>query len=358
MNRQDLINTLSLANPFLMRQEFIPILTHFCFNTEHVIAYNDVAGIQINFESDLHCAIPGELLLKLLRTMSDETVRIKNDNNELLIHSGKSKLKLPSLPKESFIFSIPKIENDLTHLSIPISIKQGIKKCLEGVSEDPSHPEHTGIKWVVNDNESFIYSTDNKTISSFPCNYSDRKGNVNAVVPEFFCTELVKLIDYFCVEATEFDVYFSDDYIIVKLGDKKECLLFSRLIAQKEKTPFKQIISSLTDGLDLDSMSPPPLDLHPALERSSLLLSSNFSDVVQIELNNKELKMVTESQYGNADDQIEFDEEFESTSFTTKPQLIQRGLKIAPAIKFTPKLIVLKSDDDFLHLISHSNTRI
>ena len=92
MKVSSLKTMVGLAAPFLIDQDFIPILQHFWFRPNSIMAYNDIQAVRLMLDTGLNCAVPGKLLGKLLGTISHEEIDLKLNQfgTELLIGYGKN----------------------------------------------------------------------------------------------------------------------------------------------------------------------------------------------------------------------------------------------------------------------------
>ena len=128
MKVSSLKTMVGLAAPFLIDQDFIPILQHFWFRPNSVMAYNDIQAVRLMLDTGLNCAVPGKLLGKLLGTISHEEIDLKLNQfgTELLIGYGKNQAKLPALSPNEFVFEMP----DPTGISITLNdeVKLGFSK--------------------------------------------------------------------------------------------------------------------------------------------------------------------------------------------------------------------------------------
>jgi len=360
MNKKDLSVKLNHAKPFLISQDFIPILTHFCFDNDSVVAYNDIAGISISMESELNCAVPGSLLLKMLGTMTAETVRVEmpNDRNINLL-SGKTKLRLPILSPEEFVFDIPNTD-DLKSIQIPKEFLVGLKKCLTSVGIDPSHPEQTGITWSLEKDRMTIFSTDNKSISMFFSEVEvDVEETTKIITPAFFCNQVIELSEYYAENMDSITLHFDESVVVAELGENSSCKIFSRLINASNLMDYNVIIGNMIEGIEDTDFVEAPEDLDSTLERASVLLTTGDITTSEVTINNTEAVFNTESPFGKAIDTVGFSNDLGSFRFEVDPALIQRGFKVADSIAIVSKLIVMKdADSTFIQLISHSNTGV
>lgn len=368
MNRNDLIQRLNHVKPFLMAQDFIPILNHFCFDGLYVSAYNDVAGIFISMESDLQCAVPGNLLLKMLSTMTTETVQVEMPTERnIKLTSGKTNIKLPVLPPEEFVFKLPDT-TDIEKVRVPKTFLRGLKKCLISVGQDPSHPEQTGISWFIEHNKISIYSTNDKSISKFSVEGEDvgflNDDQIKVIIPAFFCEEVIELTNFYAENDDYIDLYIKegkrgDNFVVAEIGTNGSCKIFTRLI-NGEFMNFESVITRMLEGTTEDTFVDASEILKPVLERAVLLLSTSETlNSTEVSVEDNEITFLTETTLGRTLDVVVFPKPLGVFRFSVDPSLIQNGFKVTDNIAILSNLIVLTSEDrNFIHLISHSNTGV
>ena len=356
MNRKDLLQKLNQAKPFLMGQDFIPILMHYCFDTKHVVAYNDVSGIQISMESELSCAVPGSLILKMLNTMTSETVRIEklNERNIQLL-DGKTKVKLPILPTEEFIFKLPDI-SEISPVILAKSFLKGLEKTSISVGNDPAHPDQQGIFWSVGPGYIKTFSTDNKTLSKFEQQATGigHKEKFEVITPAFFCEQLIALAATYADGMDYIELYFGKDFVVATLGENNSCTIFTRLINTDTALKYEEVISNLLEHVTKDHFINPPSGFIPSLERASVILNAKVDGgSASVVVEGQDVTITAESVIGRSLDTLEFPHNLGQFSFRVDPNLILRGFKVAGKIALLDTLVVMSSES-FVHLISHS----
>jgi hypothetical protein len=112
---EELLLVLKRLRPNLQSSDIIPVLSHFCFAGKFIHTYDDVSGMEIEMEVDsgLNCAVPGEPLLRFLSSVKG-TVTVVPDPSGTAVDLlyGKSKVTMGTLTGDSFLFSPPDPEKD------------------------------------------------------------------------------------------------------------------------------------------------------------------------------------------------------------------------------------------------------
>jgi DNA polymerase III sliding clamp (beta) subunit (PCNA family) len=352
VSRESLSKVLNLARPALSNQSFVPILTHFCFDGALVTAYNDVQAIGVRFDAGIECSIPGDTLIKLLNSLSGEKVSFIQDGETVTMMCGKSKLKLPVLGNEKFMFEIPQDKNIGSFMATG-EMLEGISKCLVSVGQDPTHPSQMGITVWPTDKGCDLYSTDNATISRFSTNVPvSLPGDSPIVLPTFFCEQLVVLAREFPSEPINVLLYRGS--VVAHVGDS--AMLFSKLVLDLEPMDFGKVLSKYVDSDALTKQSMDiPVGLDSSISRAQVLLSSEPDPSVRFDADGLGTLVVSvKSAVGDLDDQLEVTKEVKPLQFGVDPEHVSRASRISSKMVMLPSVLLFGNKDfSFLHLIAH-----
>jgi hypothetical protein len=139
---------LKLVQPCVMVTEYAPILVHFCFDGEHVFAYDAVAAIIIDYKSDFHFALRGEVPQKLVKLAGDELDLAQEDDDTVRFRSGRTEVMLPYLRESDFL--LPKtgwLKERPSGLSFTFDddLLQGWRLCAKSICKDAPNPAWTAL---------------------------------------------------------------------------------------------------------------------------------------------------------------------------------------------------------------------
>lgn len=354
MNVSELKTIIGLAEPFLIDQDFIPILQHLCFKPHSILAYNDVQAIQLEYKSGLHCAVPGKLFNKLLNTLSvtDVNLELNKSQTELLIGTGRNQIKLPILPQNEFIFEMPDVQG--VELNFGQGVDKGFAKCLSTVSHNPTRPERNGITIKVERDHIMFYTTDGVTISTYRVDgmYSvSETEQIWHIMPTFFCERLYTTMKSLSLFPR---VTFDETSVLAQLEGHK---IFSRLI-NAEPPKFESAIRRiLPTPLEEVQLFPIPTGLIAALTRATLMLQpeKNIKTTTIVAEPDGTLKLSTISDRGVTRDEIETNIKFDGEPLTlySDPNYLLRGCNLCTYMTLKDGVFVFSNDDrTFYHLIS------
>ena len=360
-NREQLIKAVNLARAALATQDYIPAYKHFCFADGFVSAYNDIAAIKIKNDLDLEVCIPGEMLIKALGSFNAEKVLLQpNDDGSLLISSGRSKLKVPTLPAKDFPLAIPDGKK-VPVVGVAEGLLLGIQRCLISAGNDPTHPATMGVPLDQEDGKAVLFSTDNVTISRFATKHkTELPGDAPVILPRFFCEQLVALSKAFpfCVVDVELHAgalvaYFFDEHEV------EHAVLFQKTLVDLEPLDFPKIIGKHVKVKGLaDQLTEIPPAFDAAFDRALLVLGAEADKATKITQTDEAIKLLSTSSVGEASDSITCDSLAEGEApvepFLVDPTMVSRAFKACTHMALLPRIMVMANKDaSFVHLIAH-----
>jgi len=353
MEREELLEVLSLCKGSLSAQEFIPIQTHFCFTGNSVYAYNDVQCVEVEIETDLNCGLQGKMLYSVLSSYNQSEVDLTQDDGHVLIKAGKTKTKLPLLPSSDFVFEYPDDSQDTLKIKVDTTFLYGLKKCLISVGTDPRCPEEMGVTVSIDGADGYLYSTDNVTISRYklPIKVLGGKFVNNISLPKEFCQTLLSLTEV-----------LGDEEVILTVGDgsfakadinESEAILFTRLIGNMDAIDFDGMINSHVTQEVMNGAVAITDDFVVSLERANLILASKevIDGATEFKITPDCVSLHTESASGELDDSLDVSTG-KTLSFSASPFFLSRACKNCETIVFADEAIVL-TDKNYTHLVSH-----
>lgn len=351
-NRDALLKLTALLRPALSTQTFIPALTHILFDDGFATAYNDVTAVVVKSPVDLEICVPGELFIKALSSFNADEVLIQEGagTNPLLLTSGRSKLKMPTLPVSAFPLKMPKGEAVVVELTD--GILDGIRKCLFSVGADPTHPAQMGVTLDTDGGYAVLYSTDNFTISR--CKTTSKvklPADSPIILPTFFCDQLLSLAKAFKDDDVDLHVY--PGALVATFGKKAK--LLTKTVVDLEPLDFPKIIGKHLDVAKVKAvLKPVPTSFDAAWNRALLVLAAEADKATLVSPQNGRIVLDSKSSLGQADDELEWSGEGNRGDFHVDPTMVVRAAKICGSLAFYDRVMVLASDDaSFIHLIAH-----
>lgn len=356
LNREALLKVTSLIRPALATQTFIPAYNHIAFDGDFALTHNDIAAIQVRCDFPEPCCVPGELLIKALGSFSAESVLLQRAGNDqtLLISSGRSKLKVPTMPLKSFPFEIP-LGSDGALIHLSKEVVAAIDKCLVSVGNNPNHPATMGVTLDV-DGEgcAVLFATDNYTISRHATNTEIKlPGDSPVILPTFFCNQLIALAKIY---SDHIKLCLIPGAIMAEFGGSDPvAVLFTKTIADLEPLDFPKIIKRHVDlnRISKDLAKIPDM-FDACFARQLLVLGAELDKVTQVKYDDGTVKLRSTSQVGESDESFSFSAgPDKDLSFCVDPALVVRGSKLCSRMALGEHVLVMADDKDFLHIIAH-----
>lgn len=356
IERKALTEVVNLVKPALSTAAYIPALTHICFDGEYATAYNDVAAISIKSPMDLECCLPGDLLARTLNSFAATHVALQpGSGSEVVMSSGRSKIKMPTLPVDQFPFTLP--ENGKGGFDVTAEMLKGIDRCLISVGNDPTHPAQMGITLDVDeDGHAVLFSTDNFSISRYQTKSKiDLPGDSPVILPTFFCSQLLLLGKAF--PDADIDLSMVPGGVMATIGRNK-AYLFTKTMLDLEPLDFPRIVNDNVKLAGLKGRAGKLPDAwEGAIQRALLVVATEVDKSTKFNADGEDLKMVTASPIGESVDTVTLEvDQFPKGAFHVDPSLIARASKVCALIELGERtLIMADAEAKFVHLIAHNS---
>lgn len=182
-------------------------------------------NIKVTGENDGSVAVPGKILLEIVRELPDVPLNIFYDiENKLIIKTEKGEYKISSQPKDDF----PKINIEEGEYSFQLAnniISRMAEKTIFAVSLDELRPALTGINMELNAGEIRFVATDGHRLVKIICESKNIAPDIrrNLIIP----TKTTNLLLRNLHEEGEVKIQIGEDHIVFGL---KDTIIFSKLI--------------------------------------------------------------------------------------------------------------------------------
>ena len=190
-------HVLSRLSAGLASNDFVPVLTHFCFSksTSWAITYNDLLLIAIDTElSRLDCAVPATFA-SIINNLSTETVNLEYTGEAMVItSSGSRKVTLPTLGSDIFVVDdVEPLEDVVLEVNVDKVTTEAFKRLGKIVLEDMYNSLQMGIVLECSGDGLRLYATGNNVLvrSELKCGYKMHRDVASySVLPVSFCNQL------------------------------------------------------------------------------------------------------------------------------------------------------------------------
>jgi len=294
MNRKELANCLELMKPALADSDIIPMFTNYYFEENTVKAYNDTLGISADLsekiKSDGGFGVKGSTLLGLLKNSKAPDLTFDFDDEFVLVKAGRSKIKLPYMKDEEFIFS--EAEPDKTWpitLKINGDVLNGIEACLITTSRDNSLPGIMGIT-ISSKKKLNFYSCDGDAITRYTIGKSKCK-EAFFMMPNEFCDTLLKISHK--TKCSSGTIYVNEEWAcaVLKNGYK----IYGRIIENPDPLDHEALLKRTIKGTP--EFVKKPKGIIEALARA-MVVADGSNTATQATVKGGKLVMVTDAQTG------------------------------------------------------------
>lgn len=354
INRNDLIDVLSKIKPALSTQDFLPILSCFCFTEDSIYAYNDELAISFpNKNIPFKGAVKGDQLLKLLNSFTSDSIKMSVKDNSVRINSGKSNIKLPILNKDSFVWERPS-KKGAFKIEVDEEFIEGLKMCLISIGQDVMHPEHMGIQISSIDDDLVMYSTDNYTLSMYTMEEYEEDNFEPVVLPETFCKQLIFLFE----DMKNPYLFILDNYVYV-LDESSKIIILTKLIYQGEGSSYSHIIKKYRKYLKDIFYSIKDSDFSDSLDRALIVNGTESTKVTNLIFEKGIVKLETKANNGHVRDTIKMGKkgvkDRKSIDINFPTNLAARASKVMTMISFNEEVMLFKYKESFIHIIALEN---
>lgn len=320
MNRVDLLDKLATVAPALAASDLIPVLSHLWFTGTHVMAFNDQIAISTPCKTEFTGAVPGTVLLNLLKSSRAKEAELLPQDGNLQVKAASSRLKLAMLPKDSFIFEMPKPNVKET---LAVDMKRfvaGIDACMRSVGKDTSSPDTTGVTLTAGESSLSLYSTNNATVSHAAVKLARKAPfKERVILSASFCEELLALVKG--KEQTHVEIY--DDHALCVAGGT---VLFGRLVESDKPLPFDEIMARHFPASAKKQLVPIPSKLKLILERATIIADAKGGMVrTAVTVKDGRMRFVTKSDRGEVIDSMQVGEQQPEVSVMLEARLLKVG---------------------------------
>lgn len=347
LKRADLLAALTLAKPAVGRALFVPVLSHYCLTGDGLYAYDDSIAITINTPTGVECAVPADLLLRLLSSMVAEDVSLSFEGGAggLRVSCGKTKVKLPALSRDAFIFSPPTGAKAHAWCKVTPDLLRGLSQVLVSVGVDQTHPAQMGVTMQAG----VLYSTDNVTMSRYRLKDPGNMPEEPVILPTAFCNELLAL----SAKAPEgppdalLSVY--DHHVEVVWGSWAR--LFGKVVTNEVPLDFEAAFSRMMPGKARRISIPTSW---AAMFTRAAAVTDPTAPRTRVDVEDGVLTVETSSKVGEVRDVATLHNAPDWPAFYVDPLHVLRACKSTDTFGCYQDALVLESEE-FTHLISHCN---
>lgn len=338
--RQELLEALTTAKPALATKEIVEECCCAFFDGKALTTFNDTLGIRVPFKSPFTGGVRGSLLIGMLSNSraKDVTVEPLTDGNALF-KAGRTLLKLSLLPLEQAVYEIPKLKGD--GFCPDSAFWLALERVCVALGSNLTAPEQLGVSIAPTRAGLNFYATDASTLceTSVEADWPQLKERIT--VPSVFIEQLLKIKD------GKTKLHLTGGAI--SAVNKEGVMVFSRLVSVPKPSDFEKTINDCLKGVKFFSI---PRRLPLALERASVLLSTESNVSLTMEIMDDQLQLRAKTSLGDLKDTIGLEEANGNIQCRTNPDLVKRALEYSVDIALSEQVILLQSKG-FRYVVSN-----
>lgn len=345
MKRTDLLSALKRAEPALAAKDLIPVFTCYKFDSNSVLAYNDVVAISTPCSFPVDGGLHGKPLLSWLANSRAKELTLDPGESEMLIKAGRSRIRLPLIPPDDFIFEFP--DDAIAGIKPSPDLLQAIRACSASMGEDPAHPSRMGITVKFGKKEVNLWSSDNisasrsKAAAKIP---GDLQGYELILAPRF-----VDLLLGIAKRDKLQGLIVGEGWVEADFDSGLR--LWAKTMAEIDVEAFIQLFDSIYEQLEFEPVSIPK-GLSASLDRLVVILDYGADKQARFTSDGKgKLRIVANSPVGEVKENLPFKEHPE-VSELLMPHLIKRSLGYVGAMGIIPGCAAIFEGENFDYMVS------
>jgi DNA polymerase III sliding clamp (beta) subunit (PCNA family) len=267
INRKRLLERIKFVEPALSPHDLVPVMRHFCFTGDRVIACNDQIGIATPLKTEFRGTVPGKHLITLLTKVHVRWFEFLAENDQVSIRFGDTDLRMPMQPLDAFesVFTVPPMprENAIRGLAGPFLA--AVEGCLPSVSAYAFRSDQLGVTLIPRQDHLLLFATNGGTISHVRLPVKGKNGFQRRVILSAdFCRAMLRLARE--AQSTT-EMALGDGYALFAADDMR---LFGRLIESDNPVDFEAIMKR-DMPMHEQLVNVPRAELGPVFARAALV---------------------------------------------------------------------------------------
>jgi DNA polymerase III sliding clamp (beta) subunit (PCNA family) len=318
------------------------VLQHFWFTGKTLLAHDDRIAISVSCPTTFKGAVPNTLLSLLKASRAADIEFLDVGKNNVTIKAASSKLKMPVLPADDFIFKMPAIPEDAEPLvkgKKLVKFIDAVEHCLKSLGEDPAIAEMNGVTVYYNEDHLELFATNHTTISH--ASISKSKGELQrCILSGIFCKQLVNLRPHIEQKLQSSELILFPDFCYLIAGSID---VWGRLIAsERVVVDFPKVFSRNIPKYDLVKI---PSKLKAILERAVIVSSSRLEPTkTSLTIRDGRIDFKSESDLGAVADSMPLSNH-PDVAIKADAKLMKLGADGAENIVISSNAILFESND-------------
>ena len=346
LSRKDLVSKLERVAPALAGNDLVPVLSHFAFRGDEVVAHNDQIAISVPCKTDFEGCIQGKTFLELMNASKALQIEFDDKPEELVVIAASSRMTLPMFPLAQFdeIFTLPEQRK---RDELPVDTKAflaAIDCCMRSVSLDTSVPDQLGVTMIVDGKDLLLFSTDNATMSHAVVKLKGKPDWKRAILSAAFCKEMLSLADK--AKALHLEIHTDKGYSMLV---NTTSTLWGKLIESSKPVSFIDTFEDMCPADANKIMVEIPKKLQGIVERACIISAINVESVrTQITVSNGgKAKFRTTTKRGSVTDTLGMDGKHYNVELAVDPKLLKRGWGAFERMLITKRCFIMATKSTY-----------
>lgn len=311
-----------------------------------------VAKIPVNTEIDGEVVVSGKRFVDFVKSMPDDTITIKSEDNTLTLESGGASVELLTLDASGF----PKVQMPAANQSVTIramTLGDLIRRTVFAAAKETDRPIFTGVNFVFADSELTLAATNTHRIAIAKIGF-DNCPTAKFIVP----ADSLKMIARKLNDDKEgfVQVLIGDKNVALKLDNY---LVTSRLI-EGEYPPFDKVIpKDSTTQVNIDTAA-----FKKAIEFVALMSKETQYNTVKLVIDKEGVEVSANSEVGGAVKNVEAEVTGDDLEIAFNVNYIADVLRIitAPELhlelndRYSPMAITEPNNKDYIYVATPVRT--
>ena len=273
-NKSDLVKSTNIVMKAVSNKTTMPILESILIEAENDLIKMTGNDMEMGIETIVYGTInvtgavlvEAKMFFEVIRKMPSDIITIETSENNIIITSDKSEIKLAMKNKDEFP-ALPDIEKQTKVTISQFTLREMIRKTIHSISTNESSKLMTGELFEINNEEFKITSLDGYRISIRKVNLKESYDPIKVVIPGKTLNEIIKIINGGIED--EVNIYFDQRHVLFEFD---ETIVLSRLIEGEYYRIDQMLSGDYETKVEVNKS-----ELSGCIERASLLIRDEIS---------------------------------------------------------------------------------
>lgn len=353
MKRTELLAKLEAVQPALSNNNLIPIMTHYWFTGDRLMAYNDSIAISVPFKTDFACAVPGLTLLNLVKASGASDAELVYEKDEVTLKMASTRAHLVTMEKALFNFEMPDLADATFSKVDNARFFKAIDACLRSVSIDTSVPDQLGVTIIGAGKELLFFATNNDSLSHAFMPLPSETKFKRAILGAPFCREMLSIADK--KKGVTLEVHPAESYSLFEGTDGT--VLWGKLVEAEKPLDMEKTFDEMFPRDSEKKLVAIPTKMEMILDRACIVAASNVTPVLmEIVVSNGEAKFVTASQKTELFDSVTLEKGQPNVKLRVDPKLVKNGYGSFTKMLMTERAFIMATNSIF-YFVANSEVK-